>query len=178
MSKIFLKVLTSRLRLVMESIISNPQGAFVIGRQILNRILIANECVDEVIKKGDTVILCKLDLEKAYDHINRNFLDYILGRLGFGQKWKGRMKACVRSVTFSVLINGVSKGFFKSSRGLRQGDTLSPFLFIVVMEAMSRMIRKAENGFLSGFVVRTEGLAISHLQYADDNMIFCGANIR
>lgn len=68
--------------------------------------------------------------------------------------------------------------FFKSLRGLRQSDLLSPFLFIMVMEAMSRMISRAENGFLLGFVVGEEGLAISHLQYVDDTMIFCGADIR
>lgn len=87
--KIIFNVLTSRLRPIMESIISNPQGDFVVGRQILNGISITNECVDEVIKKGETGILCKLDLEKASDHISWNFLDYMLGRLGFRGKWRG-----------------------------------------------------------------------------------------
>lgn len=81
--------------------------------------------------------------------------------------------------SFSVLINGCPFGFFGGSRGLRQGDPLSSFLFIMVFKVLSRMISRAEMGYISGFKLGREGeVTISHLQFADDTMIFCEANMR
>ena len=78
---------------------------------------------------------------------------------------------------FSVLINGSPSSFFQSSRGLRQGDPLSPYLFVIAMEVFSCSLRKAiSGGFLSGWKVRGrngEGLQISHLLFADDTLVFC-----
>jgi hypothetical protein len=84
------------------------------------------------------------------------------------------------SVHFFILVNGISSGFFTSSRGLRQGDPLSPLLFVVVMEALSRMLTVTmDHGLLTGFSVGSwnhETLAVSHLLFADDTLIFCEAN--
>lgn len=91
------------------------------------------------------------------------FLDYMLGRLGFGLKWRNWMCACYGLVVFSIMINGVFKGFFKTSRGLRQGDPLSPYLFIMIPETLSRMIRRAKDGFILGFVVGNGDVSVSHL---------------
>jgi hypothetical protein len=83
-------------------------------------------------------------------------------------------------VQFSILINGSPSGFFSSSRGLRQGDPLSPLLFVVVMEALSRMMTATvDRGLLFGFSVgsrNNEELLVSHLLFADDTLIFCEAN--
>ena len=148
------------------------------GRQILDSVLIANECLDSQIKSGIPGLICKLDIEKAYDHVNWDCLFFILDRMGFGQKWVRWMKACVSTVRYSVIVNGSPIGFFDSSRGLRQGDPLSPLLFLVIMKMLSRMLRRTEEGgFIRGFQAsRTDGLGVSHLLYADDTIIFCDAN--
>jgi hypothetical protein len=178
--KIISKVLANRLRLVMNRIISIPQNAFVKGRQILDSVLIANESLDFRLKSGEPGLLCKLDIEKAYDHVNWDFLLYLLRRCGFGQKWCSWIEFCISSTSFSVLINGSPAGFFNNSRGIRQGDSLSPFLFVIVMEAFSRMVKAStDHSLFSGFVVGARGgkqVLISHLLFADDTLVFCGAS--
>jgi hypothetical protein len=178
--KIIFKVLANRLRLVLSRIISTPQNAFVKGRQILDSVLIASESLDFRLKSGEPGLLCKLDMEKAYDHVNWDFLLYMLRRCGFGQKWCSWIAYCISTASFSVLINGLPAGFFNSSRGVRQGDPLSLFLFVIVMEAFSRMVKASvEHGLFLGFVVGGSGnelVHISHLLFADDTLIFTRAS--
>jgi hypothetical protein len=140
----------------------------------LDPILIANECLGSRLRSGEPGVMCKMDLEKAYDHVNWNFLLYVLRRCGFGEKWCSWIEHCISSVRFSVMVNGSPNGFFSSSRGLRQGDPLSPLLFVFVMEALSRMISVAVGGgLLEGFSVGN--VTFSHLLFADDTFIFCNA---
>ncbi|PHT46967.1 Protein transport protein-like, partial [Capsicum baccatum] len=121
-------------------------------------------------------ILCKLDIEKAYDQVN---WDFILRQIGFGERWIGWIKFCMSTVKFSVLINGSPGGFFNAHRGIRQGDPLSPFLFIIAMEGLNNMLNIAkEAGRIQGFEVSKvagNSVEITHLQYADDTLIFFGA---
>uniref|UniRef100_A0A2N9J9F5 Reverse transcriptase domain-containing protein n=1 Tax=Fagus sylvatica TaxID=28930 RepID=A0A2N9J9F5_FAGSY len=140
--KIVAKVLANRLKAVLGKVVSAPQNAFVKGRQILDSVLIANECLDSRLKAGDP---------------------------------RGVVQAGFREGLRS--FNGTPCGFFPSSRGLRQGDPLSPLLFIIVMEALSRLLARARDGcYISGFDVgRVNHISISHLLFADDTLILCGA---
>ena len=122
-----------------------------------------------------------MDIEKAFDHVNWGFLSNLLERCGFSNKWRRWISFCLSMVRFSILINGTPHGFFGSSRGLRQGDPLSPLLFVLVMEATGKMLDKAvHEGCLSGFNVGVfvgRSLMVSHLLFVDDTLIFCDANI-
>ena len=117
--KLLAKMLANRFKKVVGKVVSSAQNAFVEERQILDTALIANEAIDSMLKRNESGVLCKLDIEKAYDHLNWNFLLLVLQRMGFGEKWTGWISWCISIATFSVLINGPPTGFFNSSRGLR-----------------------------------------------------------
>ena len=124
-------------------------------------------------------VIVKLDIEKAYDRVNWDALFYLMERMGFGEKWRRWMKFCVSTIWFSVLVNGFLVRFFGSTWGLRQGDSLSPLLFLLVMEVLRRLLKRIEEGgFLRGFQKNSHsqgGLCISHLLFADDTILFCDA---
>ncbi len=174
--KILAKVLANRLSVVLAAVISPSQNAFIQGRQITDWVLVANECLDTRLKDNHPGIICKLDVEKAYDHVNWKLLLYLLERCGFSLKWRRWIFYCISTIRFSIPINGSLEGFFGSSRGLRQGDSLSPILFVLVMEALSRMMTKAvEGGLLLSFQVGSRDhnmVHVSHLLFADDTLIF------
>ena len=144
--KLLAKVLANRLKKVVGKVVSTTQNAFVEGRQILDAALIANEVIDSLLKRKESGVLCKLDLEKAYDRINWDFLLSVMQKMGFGEKWAGWIKWCISTASFSILINGSPTGFFQSTRGLRQGDPISPYLFVLGMEALSCLINRAVRG--------------------------------
>ncbi|RVW75227.1 LINE-1 reverse transcriptase-like [Vitis vinifera] len=177
--KLLAKVLANRLKKVLDRVVSVDQNAFVRGRQILDASLVANEVIDYWKKRKEKGLICKLDIEKAYDSINWKFLMKVLRKMGFGSRWRDWMWWCISTAKFSILINVVPAGFFSNSKGLRQGDPLSPYLFVLGMEVLSTLIRRVgEGGFISGCRLRGRGgeeLAVSHLLFADDTLIFCEA---
>ena len=97
--------------------------------------------------------------------------------MGFKEKWLGWIKWCIYTASFSVMVNGSPEGFFRSLRGLRQGDPLSPYLFVLRMEVFSLLVDKAtEGGFISGYNFKGRNdtkRQITHLLFADDTLVFC-----
>ncbi|KAJ9678294.1 hypothetical protein PVL29_020454 [Vitis rotundifolia] len=171
--KIITKVLSGRLRGVLHETIHSTQGAFVQGRQILNAVLIANEIVDEKRRSGEEGVVFKIDFEKAYDHVSWDFLDHVMEKKGFSPRWRKWMKGCLSTVSFAILVNGNAKRWVKASRGLRQGNPLSPFLFTLVADVLSRLLLRAEErNLLEGFRVGRNRIRVSHLQFADDTIFF------
>ncbi|XP_028104944.1 uncharacterized protein LOC114303962 [Camellia sinensis] len=174
--KILAKVLSKRLKRVLPEIISEAQTAFLGGRSILDGVLIANEVVHWWKAAKMRGIILKLDFEKAYDSVNWEFLLSMMRNFGFGEKWLGWIKSCLSSSRVSVLVNGSPTKEFAPQRGLRQGDPLSPLLFNIVAEGLNILIERAkELGLVKGASVGPTELKFSHLQFADDSIIFCEA---
>ena len=116
--KLLVKVLANRIKKMMGKVISGSQNAFVKGRQILDAILIANEAVNSRLKDNVGGVLCKLDIEKAYNHVSLSFFMAVLKKMGFGERWLKWIEWCISTVKFSVLINGSLSNFFLKFEGI------------------------------------------------------------
>lgn len=157
--------------------ISKNQSAFIAEHQILNASLVTNELVENLKRRKQKGLVFKMDFEKAYDMVNWGFQDKVLGRKGFRDRWRLWIKGCISSVAFSVIVNGQPREWFKGQCGVRQGDPLSPFLFTLAVDVLSRMLRRRSNkGIIQGLGVRISGCKVSHLQFADDTILFLQEN--
>ena len=139
--KILSTVLSNRLKLLLPSTISSQQMTFVNGRQITDAILVTNKTIDYWKIKKTHGLIFKLDIKKAFDKINWNFIDFILKKKQFPDKWREWIHACILSVQYSILINGKPRGKIIPNRGIRQGDPLSPLIFVLAMDYLSRILQ-------------------------------------
>ncbi|XP_056847407.1 uncharacterized protein LOC130498081 [Raphanus sativus] len=179
--KIISKVLCQRLKGLLPNLISETQSAFVSGRLISDNILIAQEMFHGLRTNNackEKFMAIKTDMSKAYDRVEWSFMERLLPKMGFCSIWVSRVMKCISSVQYKVLLNGQPKGHIVPERGLRQGDPMSPYLFILCTEALIENIKKQERDKkLTGLKVSRGSPAISQLLFADDSLFFCKATL-
>ena len=171
--KVVSKILANRLKRILPKIISENQSAFIEGRLLMENVLLASELVKDYHKgSGSPRGVMKIDISKAFDSVQWDFVLKSLEALGIPEKFIGLIKLCISTASFSVQVNGDLAGYFQSSRGLRQGCSLSPYLFVLCMNVLSKKIDSAAAVRAFKYHPRCKSLALTHLCFADDLMIF------
>lgn len=171
-NKIISKILANRIRPVIGVITDPAQTAFIQGRCIVDHIHLAQELLRKYNRKNASPrCILKVDLQKAYDTIHWDFIEEALRYLKFDNIFIGWLMECVSTTSFSVSINGQLHGFFKGKRELRQRDPLSPYLFTICIEILSRSIKLATTSPDFNFHPKCQPLGITHLAYADDLLL-------
>ncbi|CAM8905799.1 unnamed protein product [Rhodiola kirilowii] len=180
-AKIVTKVLANRLKTILPRVISESQSAFIPGRLISDNILAAHELIHFIGTRGrQRVGYCslKLDMTKAYDRIEWDFLEAMQTKMGFPDRWVEMVMACVKSVSYTIKINDQISEEFWPERGLRQGDPLSPYLFLLCTEWFAQKLRQGqEENMLRGIKICRGAPEVTHLLFADDSVIFLRANL-
>lgn len=176
--KCIAKMLARRLQKVLPSIISPNQTAFVPNRIIGDNIMLVQSICKDY-HRNDGIPRCsfKLDIHKAFDSINWDFMFKTLEKMLFPARFINWLRICITSCMISVKINGALEGFFPCKTGLRQGDPLSPYLFVICMEVMTVMLRtRIQDAPDFSFHWRTKQINLSHVIFADDIFLFCKGN--
>ena len=150
------------------------------GRLITDNVIVAHEMVHgrrTSSSISSDYMAVKTDMSKAYDRIEWSFVETLLERMGFARVWINWVMACISTVSFTILLNGRQHGFIRPERGIRQGDPLSPLLFILCAEALvNKMNLLAEQGNIHGISLGVGGPVVHHLLFADDSLMLCRAN--
>lgn len=179
LAKIITKVLANRMKDMLESVISENQSAFIPGRLITDNMMISYEVIHYLKRKrrgkGGFMAL-KLDMTKAYDRVEWGFLRAILLKMGFHCRWVNLIMQSVTSVSYNIVHGQHTMGPIFPSRGIRQGDPLSPYLFIICAQGLSALIGKYElRKSIAGIKVCHRAPTITHMFFADDSYLYCRA---
>ena len=169
--KILTKIITKRIKGGLWRCIDLEQFKFLYGRQILDTIATTQQTLHNIkVKKMEALVL-KLDLVKAYDRVNWNFLRLVLMHIGVGVEEVNWIMGCVESVNFAILVNGEPISFFRIYMGLRQGFPLSPLLLLLVVEGKHRLIKKeVVDKSIEGVNIK-DIIKITHLLFIDDILL-------
>eukprot|EP00253_Pinus_taeda_P020488 PITA_20488 len=175
--KIIAKLLANRIKPLLKRLISNSQGGFVEGRYILDNVIQVQETIHTSKQRGEKGMLIKLDMANAFDRVNCLFLCKVLQSFGFSQQFVQLIKACIGSPWISPLIKGRPTNFFQARRGIWQGCTLSPFLYILMADSLSRKLSSERNfGSLPGLKPSHGSAPLNHALFADDFLFRGGAS--
>lgn len=172
------KMIAFRMKMVMPSIISDCQSAFVPGRLIGDNTLLAQSlCRNYHLNTGQPKCTIKLDLRKAFDTLNWSFLEQALEKMNFPSPFINWILACIRTCMFSVKVNGALEGYFAAKSGLRQGDPLSPYLFVIAMEVLTVCLKKFALSTDFKYHWKTKDPSITHIIFADDILLFSRGDV-
>ena len=175
--KIISKTIANRLKKLLPKLVSETQSAFMSDRLISDNILIAFETLHHLKnkRKGKLGFMAlKLNISKAYDKVEWVFMEKLMAKLGFADRWISLISSCIRFVSYSILVNGEPHDHFAPNRGLRQGNPLSPYLFLLCAEGLHSLIQRAEQvGSIKGVLICRDGPKVSHLFFAVDSLLFC-----
>jgi len=179
--KIISKLLVDKLRPLLDKMVTPSQLAFIPNRWIAKNQIIVQELLHsfKTRKTNPGLMAIKLDLQKAYDRVNWKFLQVVLLHFEFNETFTKWIMACVSLVSFEVIVNGGKSESFKLCRGLRQGDPLSLYLFILGQEVLSKPLQKELSlKNIVGIKTSISSPTISHVMYVDDIVLFSKASSR
>lgn len=177
--KILFKLLANRIKLLVEKIISPNQGSFVKGSHILDNVILVQEIIHSSHQRQEQGMLIKLDMSNSFDRVRHSFLLQILSSFGFNSDFIKLIKACIGERWIAPLVNGRPANYFKALRGISQGFPLSPFLYILMENSLSRkMTIEKLYGTLLGIRATKGTNPINHALFADDSLLLGGASIK
>eukprot|EP00253_Pinus_taeda_P031968 PITA_31968 len=177
--KIVAKLLANRIKPLLQKLISPAQGGFVKGRQILDNVIQIQEALHSSYARKEQGMIIKLDMSNAFDRVNRSFLFRVLEAFGFCQDFINIIKAYIDNVWIAPLVNGRPTEFFSASRGLRQGCPLSPFLYILMADSLSKKLsQEQQRGTIPGIRIVQDIPSVNHALFVDDALLLGGASLR
>ncbi|WZZ77741.1 hypothetical protein YC2023_098313 [Brassica napus] len=171
--KVISKILASRLKSILPEAIEANQCAFIKDRLLLENVLLATELVNGYHnRKNSDRCTIKFDISKAFDTVRWSFITDVLRAMGIPDLFVHWINVCISTAAFSVSVNGSLEGFFTSARGIRQGCSLSPYLYVIINNVLSKMLNQEAGTGLFEYHPQCQGVGLTHLSFADDILVF------